>query len=362
MEQQTILFVDDEENVLYTLRRMFKREPYRVIVAGSGRQALEMIQLGERPSVIVSDQRMPEMTGAEFLEETAAVLPDSIRIMLTGYSDINGAMDAINRGGVYRYILKPWDDADLRLTVRDAVERYELVRQNQALTQELKEKNRALEKLNTNLERKVEERTRKLREAYEENLALTEQLRQKVKELEGRDRIQQHLLTIHPLEETLQTVLEVTVDVVGVDNAVIHLLDESGRSLRPVAGIGDLVAGQPGCSLSNLAKRPAHAQVFQEALDRGDPVNVSGGIVRVGEEDIEVCPFAAVPILKGGQRFGVIEVDRSTTGTPIGEDELRTILNFGLKAAVAISDSQLKEDLPKWEVDFDDVLRGFRVD
>ena len=355
MEQQTVLFVDDEENVLNTLRRMFRRDPYRVLLAGSGAQALEMIEGGERPSVIVSDQRMPGMTGAEFLEKAKGILPDSIRIVLTGYSDLDAAMDAINRGGVYRYILKPWNDADLRLTVRDALERCELVRQNRALTEELKEKNQALEELNANLERKVEERTHELREALDENLALTEQLRQKVKELEGRDRIQQHLLTIHPLDETLKTVLDVTVDVIGVDNAAIHLLDEPGQPLRPVAG----TAGE---QLEALAARPAHAQVFKEALDRGEPVNVTEDTVRVGGRDVEVCPFAAVPILKGGERFGIIEVDRNATGAPMDDDELHTILNFGLKAAVAISDSQLKEDLPSWEVDLDDVLRDFKVE
>ena len=355
MEQQTILFVDDEQNVLNTLTRMFKREPYRVLVAGSGAQALEMIERGERPSVIVSDQRMPGMTGAEFLEKAKVILPDSIRIVLTGYSDLDAAMDAINRGGVYRYITKPWNDADLRLTVRDATERYDLIRQNRALTEELKVKNLALEELNANLERKVEERTHELREAYEENLALTDLLQQKVKELEGRDRIQQHLLTIHPLDETLRTVLDVTADVIGVDNAVIHLLEAPGQPLKPVAGM-------PDDRLSDLAERPAHAQVFKEALDLGEPVNVTEGTVKVGDQDMEVCPFAAIPILKGGERFGIIEVDRSATGTPIGEDELRTILNFGLKAAVAISDSQLREDLPSWEVDFDDVLRDFKAE
>jgi len=170
MEELTILFVDDEKNILKALRRLFMDEDYEILIANSGAEALEMIEDGACPQVIVSDQRMPEMTGTEFLIQSREKLPESIRIMLTGYSDINAAMDAVNLGGIYRYVLKPWNDDDLRLTIRDAFERFDLRRKNQWLTSELSEKNKVLEELNESLEQKVEERTKEVQDAYEKNL------------------------------------------------------------------------------------------------------------------------------------------------------------------------------------------------
>jgi response regulator RpfG family c-di-GMP phosphodiesterase len=142
---------------------------------------------------------MPEMGGAEFLAKAALLVPESIRMVLTGYADINAAVAAINQGGIYRYILKPWNDEDLKLTVREAMTYYNLVAENQALSQELGEKNQRLAQMNEQLEAMVKTRT--------------QELHQKVHELEGRDRIQQYLLRVHPLDELLSTVLAVVVDV-----------------------------------------------------------------------------------------------------------------------------------------------------
>jgi DNA-binding NtrC family response regulator len=126
-EMIKILFVDDEENVLRALKRLFMDEDMEVYTASSGRSGLEMVKDAEF-SVIVSDQKMPEMSGSEFLEKTKEVSPDSIRIVLTGYADIDATINAINRGGAYRYVAKPWNDTDLVLTVRDAAEKYRLVK------------------------------------------------------------------------------------------------------------------------------------------------------------------------------------------------------------------------------------------
>jgi len=360
MAEHTVLFVDDEANVLSALKRLFRKAPYRTLLAGSAREALALIEGGERPSVIVSDQRMPDMNGAEFLARVREALPNSIRMMLTGYSDIDAAMDAINRGGVFRYILKPWDAEDLRLAVRNAVEHYELISQNRTLTEELKEKNHILEDLNANLEQKVEERPQALREAYEKNLALTAQLQRKVKELEGWDRIQQHLLTIHPLDETLRTVLEVIVEVVVADSAAIHLVEGSDGALSPVAaidGAGNMVSD---AGLQALTGRAIYGETLKKALVREVPVNVqpaAGG----GERD-GVPPFAAIPILKGGEHLGVIEVGRSQGGKPISEEDLHTILSFAGQAAVAIGDSQIKVNMPKGDASLKDVLKEFQTE
>jgi response regulator RpfG family c-di-GMP phosphodiesterase len=122
----TILFVDDEKSIVKALHRIFLDDNYHILTAGSGQEALELLNAGEIPTVIISDQRMPGMNGAEFLAKARKFLPESIRMVLTGYADINTAMESINRGGIYRYILKPWDDEELRLVVRDAVSLFEL--------------------------------------------------------------------------------------------------------------------------------------------------------------------------------------------------------------------------------------------
>lgn len=130
-----VLFVDDEENVLRSMKRIFRQERYRILTALSGREALAIMEL-ESVQVIVSDHRMPEMTGAELLHEVKKKHPDTIRIMLTGNADVNAIMGAVNEGAVYKFITKPWNDEDLRLTVSLALERYDLIRANRTLKQE----------------------------------------------------------------------------------------------------------------------------------------------------------------------------------------------------------------------------------
>jgi FixJ family two-component response regulator len=347
--EHTILFVDDEENVLKALQRLFRREPYRLLAAGGGPEALAMIEAGENPSVIVSDQRMPGMNGTEFLSHSREVLPDAVRLLLTGHSDITAAVDAINRGGVYRYLSKPWDDQDLRLAVRDAVDRYDLVRRNRELTAELQEKNRALEEFNARLEQKVEERTRELQAAYDENLALTARLRVKVKELEGRNRIQQHLLTIHPLEETLGVLMEVVAGVMGVDGIRVFLAEAGGRFV-PAAAFG--AAGED--------PDPAMAAPWQDllnaALKSGVPMRTECPPGPAGGAPAGPRFLAVAPILGGEDCLGAIAVDYRHQGRAITGEELEVLKGFAMQAAIGIRDSQLKNDMPAWDASMDDVL------
>lgn len=134
--KHTVLVVDDEVDNVDALERLFRRK-YNVLKATSGRQALQLLEQN-RVSLIVTDQRMPNMTGVEFLAESMESHPDSIRILLTGFTDIDSVISAINSGQVYRYVTKPWDPVDLANTVDKAIERFEL-------SAELKEKNAALE-------------------------------------------------------------------------------------------------------------------------------------------------------------------------------------------------------------------------
>ncbi|PWU14615.1 MAG: hybrid sensor histidine kinase/response regulator [Bdellovibrio sp.] len=143
MLKQTIFCVDDENDNLDALERIF-RAKYKVLRALSGAEALQILDQYPDPiAVIITDQRMPQMTGVEFLEKSLAKRPDSIRILLTGYTDMESIIAAVNTGQIYRYINKPWDPLDLLNTVNRAVERFnmarEIVQKNQELAKALDE-------------------------------------------------------------------------------------------------------------------------------------------------------------------------------------------------------------------------------
>ena len=118
----TLLFVDDEPSILSALRRLFRPHGYRIFVAESGAAGLAILEQ-ETIDLVISDMRMPEMDGASFLKQVRARWPKVMRILLTGYADINSTVSAINEGEIYRYIAKPWDDNEILSTVREATER-----------------------------------------------------------------------------------------------------------------------------------------------------------------------------------------------------------------------------------------------
>jgi serine phosphatase RsbU (regulator of sigma subunit) len=136
MEDLKILVVDDEIANLQKLRRTFV-DRYAVLAAMSGREALDLIWGNDGIAVIIADQRMPDMTGVELLRETLRLLPNAIRIILTGYTDVEVLMDAINSCKVFRYIVKPWDPPDLLLTVERGLEVYQLALENARIRKEL---------------------------------------------------------------------------------------------------------------------------------------------------------------------------------------------------------------------------------
>ena len=118
-----ILIVDDEAANLRALERLF-RDGYEVLTAGDGAEALKLLQQHD-VALLITDQRMPEMTGIELLKKTVLLRPRMVRIILTGYTDIEALVEAINCGQVYRYVTKPWNNDDLRLTVTRALEHFE---------------------------------------------------------------------------------------------------------------------------------------------------------------------------------------------------------------------------------------------
>ncbi len=160
--QRTLLLVDDEENIRRSLVRVLRRDAYHILQAGGGQEGLAVLQEHPDVGVIISDQRMPQMTGIEFLSRVREACPDTVRIVLSGYTDLNTVTDAINEGAVYKFLTKPWEDDLLRANVEEAFRYYELGWENERLASELKNANEELAAVNQDLEQRVEEKTRQV--------------------------------------------------------------------------------------------------------------------------------------------------------------------------------------------------------
>ncbi|WP_440110846.1 HD domain-containing phosphohydrolase [Acidovorax sp. BL-A-41-H1] len=163
----TVLCVDDEPGILSALKRVLRAEDCKVLQANGGAEALQLLE--QHPvDVVVSDMRMPGMDGAALLAEVRKRWPETARILLTGYADMNATIAAINNGQIYRYIHKPWDETELRLTVRQAAE-HQLLQRDRARLQALTAaQNEELRVLNTGLEERVQARTADLEKANDQ--------------------------------------------------------------------------------------------------------------------------------------------------------------------------------------------------
>jgi putative nucleotidyltransferase with HDIG domain len=167
MREHTVLFVDDEVNILRAVQRLLRHEPCRVLTASRGSEALGLLA-DDAAQVVVSDQRMPEMNGVELLSVIRERHPDAVRMMLTGYTEMNVAVDAINHGEIYRLITKPWNDEELKATLRQAFDHYDLKNEIRRLNQVTREQNLKLQDMNRTLEAKVRDRTKQLADKNQE--------------------------------------------------------------------------------------------------------------------------------------------------------------------------------------------------
>ncbi|MGL4406989.1 EAL domain-containing protein [Zoogloea sp.] len=159
--ERTLLLVDDEENILSSLRRLLRREGYTILTAVGGHKGLEVLAT-HQVDVIISDQRMPGMTGVEFLRKAKDMQPNSVRMVLSGYTDLQSVTDAINEGAIYKFLTKPWDDAMLRANIEEAFRRKALSDENNRLGEQVHNANRELALMNERLQSVVAERERRL--------------------------------------------------------------------------------------------------------------------------------------------------------------------------------------------------------
>lgn len=241
-----ILLVDDEPNVLSALRRVFRQENYEVVTCGDPSAALERLQR-ETFQVVVSDYMMPGMNGGELLKQARAAQPGMIRIMLTGHADVNAVVSAMKTGAVYKFILKPWSDDDLRVTIALALEQYELIRKNNALKRDNLEKSKEIEQL---AKFGVSNRSQLVFMLHKRGLLNTQQMQELVKMQSQRKEpvvklvVERGWLTekaIHDLLDKELKIQQVALDEFSIDPAVAALVTAAlcrRQLVVPVSAVG----------------------------------------------------------------------------------------------------------------------------
>lgn len=260
LSPHTILFVDDEINVLNALKRLFRKEGYQILTTSSGTDALKLLQ--EHPvHLIISDQRMPEMSGTELMAKVKSLYPDLIRIILTGYTDVDTITESVNQGNIYKFFLKPWNDQTLLLEVRQALEQYDLLQANKALHKQVLEQNEAFRQINENLEGLIKERTREM-------------------EIQNRA-----LAFSHAILEDLP------VPIIGISaELMIVLVNKAAVEWGAGIHIGDPVSN---CMPEEIK------QIIQEVMTSGISRNVSGKIGGTFEKDFALTPLSSMYSGKG---------------------------------------------------------------
>ncbi len=183
MAQHKILFVDDEVNTLSAFKRLFFiNNDIEIFTARNGVEGLKILGLNDI-DLVLSDMRMPQLNGTDFLKYVKDKYPNVLRIMITGYADIRATIEAINSGEVYRFLTKPWNDDDLKITILKALEYSDLKKRNEEMSKIIWKKNRELKLLNDSLEEKVEKRTAQLEKAIDKLRGMTDVLKENFQEI-----------------------------------------------------------------------------------------------------------------------------------------------------------------------------------
>ncbi|MAI78647.1 MAG: two-component system response regulator [Deltaproteobacteria bacterium] len=295
MKNHTVLFVDDEANILKALKRLLRHEPFEVLTATSASEALEQLQRFDI-QVVISDQRMPEMSGADFLSRIRERHPETIRMMLTGYTEIDVAVEAINRGEIFRLITKPWNEDELKSSLRQAIDHFQMKQEIKRLNQVSREQNFKLQDMNRNLEDKVRERThqvdqknRDLRKGYIQTIrALAEAIDAKDAYTRGHServavyasRLARELnLDKKMIERVYFSGLLHDVGKIGIPDAIIskpaRLTEMEYEEIKRHPEIGAKIL-EPIEFLSNIAPCVRHHHEWFDGSSRGYPDRLAG--------------------------------------------------------------------------------------
>lgn len=273
----TVLCVDDERSILASLRRLLRPQGYSLLTAEGGEEALALLE-HNAVDLIISDMRMPTMDGAEFLARVRSRWPAPIRMLLTGYADLNSTIDAINRGEIHRFISKPWDDERLLETVRDGLSRRVLEREREVLRARVAEQNQELLQLNVLLEEKVEARTEELacaNESLKQNFLTSIKVFANLIELRH-PVLRGHSRRVADLARTMGVLMKLPQS--GVNELfAAALLHDIGK-----IGLSDDVIAEPGDRLSGDGLRSwrSHAVQGESALLALDALRASATIIR----------------------------------------------------------------------------------
>lgn len=363
----TLLLVDDEAGILSSLRRLFRPHGYTILTAGSGAEGLAVLER-EPVDLVISDMRMPEMDGARFLEQVRQRWPEVVRILLTGYADVTSTIAAINRGEIYRYIAKPWDDQEIVLTVKDALERKRLELENVRLDALTQRQNEELKALNTSLEQKVADRTAELRQTVSfldqahrdlnKSFLAVVRVFSSLIELRGGKmaghsrRVAEHARTLAQRlgldeaagQEILLAALLHDIGKIGLPDTLIdkpfNLLSAEGRAevmKHPVKGAMVLMGVEQMKNVALLVRH--HHECFDGS---GYPDRLTGLAIPMGARILAVAndydalqagTLVARP-LKGGEALAFIVDNRGKRYDPTVVDAFATIVAESLKSEV----------------------------
>ena len=298
MAAHAVLFVDDEINILKALQRLLRHESWTVLTASRASEALELLERSPA-QVVVSDQRMPEMSGVDLLSAIRTRHPDVVRMMLTGYTEMNVAVEAINRGEIYRLITKPWNDEELKATLRQAFDHHDLKNEIKRLNQVTREQNLKLQDMNRNLEGKVRERTKQLADKHHElRIAYVQTIRTLAEAVDAKDaytrghservgvyasKMARELgLPRDLIERVYISGLLHDVGKIGVRDAVItkpdRLTPEEYEEIKAHPEIGARIL-QPVAFLSDVVECVRHHHEWFDGSDKGYPSRLRGDAI-----------------------------------------------------------------------------------
>ena len=337
-----VLLVDDEKNILLALERLLLDEEFPVYTATSGDRGLEVLRRGVDVGVIVSDQRMPGMSGARFLEQAREMVPRALRIMLTGYADISATIDAINKGGACRYITKPWQDHELLQVLREGLRSFSLQRENERLQGIIQAQNEELKEWNTRLKTRVLQQTstisRQNRELHEKNEHLKEVYSGTLLAFSsllefGSAALKNHTRNVTDLSLRVARALQLPEEEVEK----VHV----GALLHDIGdiGCGERFAGRRIVELSEEDRRDylQHAVRGQTAIDKIADLRPAGLLIRHHHEYLDGSGYPdglvgeAIPL--GARIIGMADfIDRAVRQSKAGNalavtlDELKELL------------------------------------
>jgi YesN/AraC family two-component response regulator len=327
-----ILLVDDERNILNSLKRELTNELYQVLTADNGYEALKILQ-ENNIALIISDMRMPEMDGVTFLKQAEQINEKTVKIILSGYADSKTILAAINDGHIYRFIVKPWDRKELSVIVKQALEYYDLKNDKENLIIELNKKNEQLLKLNSNLDAIVANRTR---------------------ELAAKDKILHYFLKLNPFKESLDFLLKTFFEVIPQDKIIFMKFNDSDNLqiikslLKENKVITDNTIQIKSLINTSVFKRFYSSNIFTNKNCQEE--------IKVQLEKINICNFIIIPVKNQHTSFGLL-ITSLPNEKNVNDEMIEKIRSFTLYLTMMLNDYSIVGDMDGLYKNVDNILK-----